>query len=87
MPVVTVSSRDFTRHVAAAKRAADTKGPVFITNRGRQTHVLLTIGDYERMADQPGQSLLNLFDGLPGAPAVEFEVPRWDVAVQVPKLG
>jgi len=34
MPVHTFSSRDFTRDVSAAKRAA-ADGPVFITDRGR----------------------------------------------------
>ena len=45
MPVHTFSSRDFTRDVSAAKRAA-TDGPVFITDRGRPAYALLKIDDY-----------------------------------------
>ena len=37
--VVTITSRDFNQDVAGAKRAAN-QGPVFITDRGRPTHVL-----------------------------------------------
>ena len=43
MPVHTVSSRDFTRDVSAAKRAA-ADGPVFITDRGRPAFALLKSG-------------------------------------------
>ena len=39
MPLHTYSSRDFTRDVSAAKRAAE-KGPVFITDRGKPIAVL-----------------------------------------------
>lgn len=45
MSVHTYSSRNFTRDVGAAKRAAQA-GPVFITDRGRPTFALLTIEDY-----------------------------------------
>jgi hypothetical protein len=40
MPVHTYSSRNFTRDVGAAKRAA-ADGPVFITDRGRPAFALL----------------------------------------------
>ncbi|MDR2566046.1 MAG: type II toxin-antitoxin system Phd/YefM family antitoxin [Bifidobacteriaceae bacterium] len=41
----TISAQEFNRDVSAAKRAA-ASGPVFVTNRGRATHVLLTAEDY-----------------------------------------
>lgn len=45
MTIHTLSSREFTRDVAAAKRAAQ-EGPVFITNRGRPEYALLKVEDY-----------------------------------------
>jgi len=47
MTLSTYSSREFTRDVSAAKRAAE-KGPVFITDRGRPAYALLRIEDYYR---------------------------------------
>ena len=44
----TVSAREFNQDVSAAKRAA-AEGPVIITDRGRPSHVLLTIDDYNRL--------------------------------------
>ncbi len=48
----TISSREFNQDVSAAKRAA-TSEPVIITDRGRPSHVLLSIQEYQRLvADQ-----------------------------------
>ena len=41
MAVKTYSSREFNQDTSGAKRAAN-GGPVFITDRGRPAHVLLT---------------------------------------------
>ena len=46
--MATVSAREFNQDVSAAKRAA-AEGPVIITDRGRPSHVLLTIDDYNRL--------------------------------------
>jgi PHD/YefM family antitoxin component YafN of YafNO toxin-antitoxin module len=43
--MATVTAQEFNRDVSGAKRAAEA-GPVFITHRGRTTHVLLTSADY-----------------------------------------
>jgi PHD/YefM family antitoxin component YafN of YafNO toxin-antitoxin module len=48
MAIHTISSRDFTHNVSAAKRAA-ADGPVFITDRGRPAFALLKIDDYYRI--------------------------------------
>lgn len=45
----TISSREFDHDTSGAKRAA-LSGPVFITDRGRPAHVLLSIEDYHRLA-------------------------------------
>ena len=63
MSVHTYSSRDFTRDVGAAKRAA-AKGPVFITDRGRPAFALLKIEDYYHLAGQQEESLLNVMDAI-----------------------
>lgn len=44
----TITSRDFNRDVSAAKRSAAAE-PVVITDRGRPSHVLLSIEDYHRL--------------------------------------
>ena len=44
----TITSREFNRDVSAAKRAAE-RGPVTITDRGRPSHVLLSVEQYERL--------------------------------------
>ena len=44
-----ISSREFNQDTSAAKRAA-VAGPVFITDRGRPAHVLMTFDDYNRLA-------------------------------------
>jgi prevent-host-death family protein len=49
MAVTTLTSREFNQDTSRAKKAAR-RGPVFITDRGRPAHVLLTIEDYQRLA-------------------------------------
>lgn len=46
--MATVSSRDFNQDVNAAKRLAVTE-PVVITERGRPSHVLLSIEQYRSL--------------------------------------
>ncbi|MCG2631685.1 type II toxin-antitoxin system Phd/YefM family antitoxin [Bradyrhizobium sp. WYCCWR 13023] len=47
--VTTLTSREFNQDTSGAKKAAS-QGPVFITDRGRPAHVLLTIEDYLRLS-------------------------------------
>jgi len=54
----TISSREFNQDAAGAKRAAQA-GPVFITDRGRPAHVLLSIEDYRRLSGEQ-RSIVNL---------------------------
>ena len=102
MPVHTYSSRDFTRDVGAAKRAA-AKGPVFITDRGRPAFALLKIEDYYQLAGQQKESLLEVMDAIAGGAAlglagevvgyvvdgggIEFEPPRLRVKFRAAKLS
>jgi prevent-host-death family protein len=48
MSITTLTSREFNQDTSGAKKAA-ARGPVFITDRGRPAHVLLTIEDYQRL--------------------------------------
>jgi prevent-host-death family protein len=48
MTVTTLTGQQFDQDISGAKKAAR-RGPVFITDRGRPAHVLLTIGDYQRL--------------------------------------
>lgn len=72
MSVHTYSSRDFTRDVGAAKRAA-AHGPVFITDRGRPAYALLKIDDYYQLAGHQEASLLEAMDAIPGGAGIDFE--------------
>ena len=50
--ITTLTGREFNQDTGRAKRAARA-GPVFITDRGRPAHVLLSIEAYERLAGAP----------------------------------
>jgi prevent-host-death family protein len=73
MAITKLSSREFNQDTSKAKRAAR-RGPVFITDRGRPSHVLLTAEEYERITG--GQkSIVDLLE-MPAAGEIEFEPPR-----------
>ena len=63
MSISTISSREFTRDVAAAKRAAN-DGPVFITDRGKPAFALLRMEDYHRISGQRERSLLEVMQSF-----------------------
>jgi prevent-host-death family protein len=46
-----VTSREFNQDVSQAKRAARIE-PVFVTDRGRPTHVLMSVETYRRLTGQ-----------------------------------
>lgn len=71
--ITTMSSAEFSRNSNEAKKAAE-KGPVFITNRGKPAHVLLTIEDYRKLTGKT----MNIIDllAMPGMENVEFEPPK-----------
>ena len=48
MTITTLTSREFNQDTAKAKRAT-ADGPVFITDRGKPAHVLLSINEYNRL--------------------------------------
>lgn len=76
MAIHVLSSREFNQDSGKAKQAAK-DGPVFITDRGRPSHVLLSIEDYERLTGSAGSIVDAL--AMPADQDVEFEVPRVDL--------
>ena len=85
MSLYTYSSREFTRDVSAAKRAAE-KGPVFITDRGRPAYALLRIEDYYKLQGQPTESLLEVMNAIPGGEGIDFEAPNLQLQIQPAQL-
>ncbi|MEQ1638408.1 MAG: type II toxin-antitoxin system Phd/YefM family antitoxin [Methylococcales bacterium] len=71
MNITTVSSREFNQDVSRVKRAA-ANGPVFITDRGHPSHVLLTIDDYQKITDKL-EGIVELL-AMPDAGDIDFEV-------------
>jgi len=84
MTITTLSSRDLNQNVTLAKKAAHS-GPVFITDRGRTAHVLLSFEDYQRLTKQRR----NIADALamPDRAEIEFEPPRLSIETQVVDLS
>ena len=73
MTITTVSSREFNQDTGSAKRATRS-GPVYVTDRGHVSHVLLSFEDYQRLA-QNRASIVDLLAGPPGIEDIEFEAP------------
>ena len=68
---IRLTSREFNQDTGSAKRAAAT-GPVFITDRGRPSHVLMTFEDFSRLA---GSTLTigELLSQPSGIEGIEFD--------------
>ena len=73
MGVTTFSSREFNQRASEAKKAAN-DGPVFITDRGRPAHVLLSIEDYRKLTG--GEMTLVEALAQQDGPDFDFEPPR-----------
>ena len=73
MTTTTLSSREFNQDTSGAKKAARS-GPVFITDRGRPAHLLLTIEEYQRVTHSQ-TSIVDLL-AMPGVADIDFEPPR-----------
>lgn len=78
MPAITISSRQFNQDASGAKKAA-ANGPVFITDRGRPAHVLLSIEAYRRLTGER-RSITDALT-MPGADDIDFDPPRANVSI------
>jgi prevent-host-death family protein len=73
MPITTLSSREFNQDSGKAKRASR-KGPVIITDRGKPSHVLLSIEDYEKITAK-SESIAEAL-AMPESAEIEFKPSR-----------
>lgn len=67
-----MSSREFNQDASGANKAAES-GPVYITDRGRPAHVLLTFDAYEELVGP--QRVLDLLAEPNGVADIEFVAP------------
>ena len=76
MSTTRLTSREFNQDTSGAKRAAQ-EGPVFITDRGKPAHVLLSFDEYQRLAGLAveGRSIVELL-AMPAELDIDFEIPR-----------
>ncbi len=79
MTITTLSSREFNQDTSRAKKAAS-EGPVFITDRGRPAHVLLSIEDYQRITG--GSRKIADALAMPGLADIEFDPPRVSIGIR-----
>ncbi|MCK8130903.1 MULTISPECIES: type II toxin-antitoxin system Phd/YefM family antitoxin [Pseudomonadota] len=71
-----ITSREFNQDVSAAKRFARAE-PVFVTDRGRPTHVLMSIDMFRRLNGER-ESIVDLLALPAGAPDTALAPPeRW----------
>lgn len=73
MTITTLSSRELNQDVTKAKKAAN-NGPVFITDRGKPAHVLLSIEEYQRLVGKK-RSIVDALS-MPCIADIEIEFPR-----------
>jgi len=73
MSITTLSSREFNQDVTRAKKAA-VHGPVFITERGKPSHVLLNLEEYRRLSGNR-RTLVEALS-MPGLSAIAFDPRR-----------
>ena len=74
LPARTMSSREFNQSTGTAKVAALT-GPVFVTDRGSPSHVLLSYDHYRRLTNGT-RTLADMMGGTPSAGDAELEIPE-----------
>lgn len=73
MTITTLSSREFNQRASEAKKAAN-DGLVFITDRGRPSHVLMSMEQYRRLTASQ-RKIADLL-AMPDVADVELETPH-----------
>jgi hypothetical protein len=73
LSITTLSRREFNQDTSRGQKAAS-HGPVFITDRGRPAHVLLSIEEYPRLVGKPRNIVEAL--SMAGLSDIEVEFPH-----------
>ncbi|TQK01324.1 MULTISPECIES: type II toxin-antitoxin system Phd/YefM family antitoxin [unclassified Herbaspirillum] len=76
MAITSLPAQEFAQDVHEAFTATET-GPVFITDRGIPSHVLISYPEYQRLLALKRSISSSL--AMPGDSDVEFEAPRVDI--------
>jgi prevent-host-death family protein len=84
MTITTLSSREFNQDTSRAKKAA-TEGPVFITDRGKPAHVLLSIEDYRQLTG--GARKIADALAMPGVEDIDLTPPRARIGLRPADLA
>jgi prevent-host-death family protein len=84
MTITTLSSRELNQDVTRAKKATK-NGPVFITDRGKPAHVLLSFEDYQHLTKRRR----NIADALamPDVADIELKPPRVTIGIRPADLS
>lgn len=82
MSITTFTSRELNHDIGRAKRAS-LKQPVFITDRGKPSHVLLSIAQYQQLTAKQH----NIADLLAMSDDIEFEAPCANIGIQAADLS
>ena len=75
----TLTSREFNQDTSRAKKAASL-GPVFITDRGKPAHVLLSIEEYQRITG--GRRKIADALAMPDLADIEFDPTCVDLGIR-----
>jgi len=84
MTITTLSSRELNQDVTRAKKATS-KGPVFITDRGKPAHVLLSFETYQQLTKQR-RSIVDAL-AMPGTEDIDFDPPRMTIEIRPADLS
>ncbi|EDW2054885.1 type II toxin-antitoxin system Phd/YefM family antitoxin [Salmonella enterica subsp. enterica] len=79
MTITTLSSRELNQDITRAKKATR-NGPVIITDRGKASHVLLSIEEYQRLTKQR-RSIADALS-MPEVSDIEFDPPKVSVGTK-----
>jgi len=82
LTITTLSGREFNQDTSRAKKAT-AKGPVFITDRGKPAHVLLSIEEYRRLTGGPRK----IADALAMSGIADTKFDRTPIALGVRPAG
>ncbi|MCF6288276.1 MAG: type II toxin-antitoxin system Phd/YefM family antitoxin [Proteobacteria bacterium] len=72
MTITTVTSRELNQDISKVKKVCEA-GPVYVTNRGNPTHVMMTFDEYQKLVGNSKNivELLAMNDA-----EIEFEPPK-----------